>query len=44
MRFHNAGAELYVLDGVEAKEALEKHENAFEKALISNDWSKLKGG
>jgi len=27
-----------------AKEALEKHENALEKALISNDWSKLKGG
>lgn len=27
-----------------AKEALEKHENALEKALTSNDFSKLKGG
>lgn len=27
-----------------AKEALEKHENALEKALISNEFSKLKGG
>lgn len=27
-----------------AKEALEKHENALEKALSSNDFSKLKGG
>lgn len=27
-----------------AKEALEKHENALEKALTSNDFTKLKGG
>ncbi len=27
-----------------AKEALEKHENALEKALTTNDFSKLKGG
>ncbi len=27
-----------------AKEALDKHEGALEKALISNDFSKLKGG
>ena len=27
-----------------AKEAIEKHENALEKALSSNDFSKLKGG
>lgn len=27
-----------------AKEALEKHENALEKALLGNDFSKLKGG
>jgi hypothetical protein len=27
-----------------AKEALEKHENALEKALSTNDFSKLKGG
>jgi UDP-glucose 6-dehydrogenase len=27
-----------------AKEAIEKHENALEKALSSNDYTKLKGG
>ena len=27
-----------------AKESLEKHEAALEKALINNDWTKLKGG
>ncbi len=27
-----------------AKEALAKHEEALDKALVGNDWSKLKGG